>query len=134
MKKRRKDPGVGPLARLLGIRRRSMAKGRCCFTLRVRREHMNPHGVVHGGVVYSLVDYAMGGALTSRLEPGERCTTLEIKINYLAPVSGGTLRAEARVVERTRRVGVLEATVRAGGGRLVALATGSFYIQNSPSP
>jgi acyl-coenzyme A thioesterase PaaI-like protein len=35
--------------------------------------------------VYSLVDYAMGGALTSRLAPGERCATLEIKINYLAP-------------------------------------------------
>ena len=133
MKKTRKDWGVGPLARLLGIRRKSMAKGRCCFTLRVRREHMNPHGVVHGGVVYSLVDYAMGGALASRLEPGERCATLEVKINYLASVSQGTLRAEARVIERTKRVGVLEATVHADGDRLVALATGSFYIQ-TPSP
>ena len=134
MKKTRKDWGVGPLARLLGIRRKSMAKGRCCFTLRVRREHMNPHGVVHGGVVYSLVDYAMGGALTSRLEPGERCATLEVKINYLAPVSEGTLRAEARVVERTKRIGVLEGRVHDHRDQLVALATGSFYIQNSPSP
>lgn len=92
---------------------------------------MNPHGVVHGGVVYSLVDYAMGGALTSRLDPGERCATLEVKINYLAPISGGTLRAEARVVERTKRIGVLEARVHTDGGRLVALATGSFYIQSA---
>jgi acyl-CoA thioesterase len=80
-------------------------------------------------VVYTLVDYAMGGALTSRLGPGERCATLEIKINYLAPVSEGILAAEAWVVERTTRIGVLEATVRAESGRLVALATGSFYIQ-----
>ena len=106
-----------------------MAKGRCSFTVTVHRNHMNPHGVVHGGVVYSLVDYAMGGALTSRLEPGERCATLEVKINYLAPVSKGTLRAEARVIKRTKRIGVLEATVHADGDRLVALATGSFYIQ-----
>lgn len=109
-----------------------MAEGQGGFDLTVRPEHMNPYGVVHGGVVYTLVDYAMGGALTSRLEPGERCATLEIKIQYLAPVSGGELRADAIVVERTRRVGVLEARVRTGDGRLIALATGTFYIQ-SPS-
>ena len=120
---------MGPLGRLLGVRRKRTGTGGWHFLLTVHRNHMNPHGVVHGGVVYSLVDYAMGGALTSRLEPGERCATLEVKINYLAPVSKGTLRAEARVIERTKRIGVLEATVHADGDRLVALATGSFYIQ-----
>ena len=129
MKKTRKDWGVGPLARLLGIRRKNAGKGRWRFTLTVRRDHMNPYGLVHGGVVYTLVDYAMGGALAARLEPGERCTTLEIKINYLAPVSGGTLWAEARVIERTKRIGVLEGRVHDHGDQLVALATGSFYIQ-----
>jgi acyl-CoA thioesterase len=120
------DPG--PLARLLGIHPVSAASGRAAFALTVGADHLNPHGVVHGGVVYSLVDYAMGGALTSVLAPGERCATLEIKINYLAPVGGGDLRAEAVLVERTRRIGVLEARVRGDGDRLVAIATGSFYI------
>jgi acyl-CoA thioesterase len=129
MKKNRRDVGIGPLAQLLGIRRKRMGKGRSRFTLTVRPQHMNPHGIVHGGVVYSLVDYAMGGALTSRLEPGERCATLEVKINYLGAVSGGSLRADARVIGRTKRIGVLEATVHANGNRLIALATGSFYIQ-----
>lgn len=110
-----------------------MADGRCCFEVTVRPNHMNPHGVVHGGVVYSLVDYAMGGALTSRLAPGERCATLEVKINYLSPVSSGVLTAEAWVVERTKRIGVLEAKVHVDGNRLVALATGSFYIQSVTS-
>lgn len=108
-----------------------MERGRCTFELTVRAEHMNPHGVVHGGVVYSLADYAMGGALTSWLEPGERCATLEIKINYLAACSRGKLRAEAWVVERTKRIGVLEARVHGDGDELVALATGSFYIQSA---
>ena len=72
MERQSHDPGVGPLAALLGIRRASMADGRARFDLTIRPDHMNPHGVVHGGVVYSLVDYAMGGALTSRLDPGER--------------------------------------------------------------
>jgi acyl-CoA thioesterase len=83
------DAGTGPLAELLGIRRTSMTGGRARFEVTVRPEHMNPHGVVHGAVVYALLDYAMGGALVSVLQPGERCTTLELKINYLTPVSGG---------------------------------------------
>ena len=105
-----------------------MDGGRAVFELTLRREHLNPHGVVHGGVVYTLVDTAMGGALTSRLEPAERCATLEIKINYLAAVVDGRLVCEASLLERTRRIGVLEARVRDDAKRLVALATGSFYI------
>ncbi|HJR02201.1 MAG TPA: PaaI family thioesterase [Methylomirabilota bacterium] len=126
---RPEDPGVGPFAGLLGLRRSTMEDGRCRFEVTVDPRHMNPHGVVHGGVVYTLVDYAMGGAATSRLQLGERCATLEIKINYLAPVSEGRLIAEAWVVARTARVAVLEARVEADGDRLVALAIGSFYIQ-----
>jgi len=125
------DPGVGPFADLLGVRRSMMAEGRARFELAVRPEHMNPHRVVHGGVVYTLVDYAMGGAVTSSLQAGDRCATLEIKINYLAPASEGRLAAEAWIVGRSSRVVVLEARVQAEGDRLVALATGSFYIQTS---
>jgi acyl-CoA thioesterase len=120
---------VGPFADLLGIQRTAMQEGRARFEMTVGSQHLNPHGVVHGGALYSLVDYAMGGALTSRLAPGERCATLEIKINYLAAVSEGRVGAEAWVVARTARVAVLEARVQADGDRLVALATGSFYIQ-----
>jgi acyl-CoA thioesterase len=125
----RRDPGIGGLGGLLGAERAEMGEGRCTFALRLAPEHMNPYGTVHGGVVYSLVDFAMGGAMVSRLEPGERCATLEVKINYLAPAAEGELRADAWLVERTSRVGVLQARVTLGGGRLLALATGTFYIQ-----
>lgn len=47
----------------------------------------------------------------------------------LAPVTEGRIAAEASLVARTGRVAVLEARVQADGDRLVALATGSFYIQ-----
>ena len=123
------DPGLGPLAGLLGVRRGLMAGGRCVFELDAGPQHLNPHGVVHGGVLYTLVDYAMGGALTSRLGSGERCSTIEIKINYVAPATGGRIVADARVVERTRRISVLEARVNADDGTLLALAIGTFYVQ-----
>jgi acyl-CoA thioesterase len=120
---------VGPIAAHLGIRRASMGDGRAVFESTIRAEHMNPHGVVHGGVIYTLADFAMGGALTSLLEPGERCATLEAKINYLAPAHSGTVRAEAAVVSRSKRVAVMEARVYNEQQHLIALATGSFYVQ-----
>lgn len=55
-------PGPGPLADLLGAQCTKMDDGRCTFELTLRPEHLNPYGVVHGGIVYTLVDYAMGGA------------------------------------------------------------------------
>lgn len=123
---------MGAFAGLLGMRRIDMEEGRSRFALTVGPAHMNPHGVAHGGVLYALADYAMGGALTSRLERGERCATLEVKIQYVAPVTAGELRAEAAVVERTRRIGIVEARVYTEGDRLVALATGMFYISARP--
>jgi acyl-CoA thioesterase len=124
------DPGLGAFARLLGLRQARMAGGEATVELTVVAAHFNPYGVVHGAVVYALVDTAMGAALVSRLEAGERCATLEVKVQYLAPVTAGGLRAEARLVERTRRIGVLEARVRGEGDRLLALATGTFYISS----
>ena len=127
----RSGSGPGALARLLGIRPASISDGRARFELTVREDHLNPNGVVHGGTVYSLADTAMGAALFSALEPGQSCTTLEIKINYLAPVTSGELAVEASVIARTKRTGVLEARVHGDGGTLVAVATGTFYIQRS---
>jgi acyl-CoA thioesterase len=116
----------------VGLRRTLMEGGRAVFALELQGAHLNPNGIVHGGVVYTLADTAMGAALVSRLEPGERCATLEIKINYLAPAVAGRLSCEARVLDRTRRIGVIEAQVRDAEARLIAVATGSFYITNVP--
>jgi uncharacterized protein (TIGR00369 family) len=54
-----------------------------------------------------------------------------VKIQYVRPVDQGSVRAEAHVVTRTRRIGVLEARVHGSEDRLVALATGTFFIQSS---
>ena len=86
------------LARVLGLRGLTVGDGRCVWAMVIADVHRNPYGVVHGGVLFTLVDYAMGGALTSVLEGSQRCTTLEIKINYVAPATEGEVRADAWVV------------------------------------
>ena len=123
-------PSFGGLGHLLGMRPGFIGDGRCSWSLTVGADHLNPYGTVHGGVVYSLVDQAMGGALFSKLEPGERCATLEIKINYLAPVTTGDITAEASLIQRTRRTAVVEARVTTPDSALVAHATGTFFISS----
>ena len=119
---------IGPLAEMLHIHNDGAADGKARYHLDVRPEALNPHGVLHGGAVYVMVDYSMGGATMSVLPPGETCATIEIKISYLSGVTGGTLTAETEIIKRGRRIVFLESRVTDASGRLVATASGSFAI------
>lgn len=113
--------------RHVGIRWESAEKGRARCYVDVADIHMNPNGIVHGGVTYSLVDQAMGAALYSTLQPGEAGTTLEIKINYLRAVKEGRLSCEAWLVQREGDIAVLESEVVAGDA-LVCKGLGTYMV------
>ena len=132
---RARAPGtsIGPLAELLHITNEGSADGRARYRLDVVPEMLNPHGVLHGGAVYVMVDYSMGGATMSVLPPDQICATIEIKISYLAGVTGGTLTADTSILKHGRRVVFLESKVVDDDGRLVAAATGSFAVFPRPS-
>ncbi|HEY8172489.1 MAG TPA: PaaI family thioesterase [Dehalococcoidia bacterium] len=127
---RARDPGssIGPLAEQLHIRNAGARDGHAVYELDVVPELLNPHGVLHGGAVYVMVDYSMGGATMSVLPPGDICATIEIKISYLAGVRGGHLTADTNIIKRGSRVVFLESHVTDGDGKLVASASGSFAI------
>jgi acyl-CoA thioesterase len=88
---------------------------------------MNPHGVCHGGVLYTMADTGMGAAVYSRLDEAESCATIEIKMVYIAAVRAGELTCESRVVHKGRSTAVLESELHQGG-RLVAKALGTFAV------
>ena len=97
-----------PIAGLVGFTLLSVGDGRATFSLEAdAARHGNPMGTVHGGVLCDLADAAMGTAYASTLEEGETFTTLELKINFLRPVWRATLRAEGRVVQGGRTVGLV---------------------------
>ena len=127
---RARAPGtsIGPLAEQLHITQDGTRDGRAVYRLQVTTELLNPHGVLHGGAVYVMVDYSMGGATMSVLPAGDICATIEIKISYLASVRGGTLKAATEIIKRGRRVVFLESRVTDDAGKLVATATGSFAV------
>ena len=119
---------IGPLADMLHISNLGSGEGRATYRLDVTPELLNPHGVLHGGAVYVMVDYSMGGATMAVLPQGEICATIEIKISYLASVRGGALTCITDVVKQGRTIVFLESKVTDDKGKLVAAATGSFAV------
>jgi uncharacterized protein (TIGR00369 family) len=113
---------------LVGIQTLAIGDGRSRCSLTIDRRHDNPNGDLHGGVTFTLTDVAMGSAVFSTLPNGERTTAMEVQVRFLRSVTGGTLTAEGEVVSRHERVAVTRAEVTDGEGRLVATATGTFYV------
>ena len=89
--------------------------------------HANPNGVVHGAVLFAMVDTAMGEATMSVLEDGYYCASVEVQLRFIRPASAGSLRAEATVVKRGRSIVHLEARVT-NDDKLVATAGGTFAV------
>ena len=122
--------GHNPFGELLGLNFTSMEDGHSQCSLEIKEDLFNPNGVVHGGVIYSLADTGMGGALHSRLKEGELCSTVEIKIVYFRPVVSGTLSCDSEVIRRGKRLAFTESEIHRGD-RLIAKATGTFSIFKS---
>jgi acyl-CoA thioesterase len=107
--------------------------GRAVAVLDCDDRHLNPHGAVHGAIIFALIDTAMGAATMDALDDRSWCATIEIHTRFLEAVFGGHLRAEATVLKAGRRVVHLGATVTDGDGRPVATASGSFAVIPRPS-
>jgi len=74
-----------------------------------------------------LVDTSMGAATMNALG-GRRCASIDVQLRFLRPVTGGTLRAETRVLRAGRRIVHLDSAVTDDEGRLVGTASGSFAV------
>jgi acyl-CoA thioesterase len=121
------SPGFNPFGELIGLSFSQCEKGFSRCALQVTDSLLNPHRVLHGGVVYSLADTGMGGALYTDLDENESCATVEISIVYFAAVTSGALTCDTRLVHRSKRIAVLESEVQ-NDGRLVAKALGTYSV------
>ena len=113
---------------LIGLKFIKMEKGFSRSELNITDSLLNPYDTLHGGVVYSMADTGMGGALSTCLEEDERCSTLEIKINYLKSMRSGGLICDTKVLHKGKNIAFLESSVKDHDDRIVATATGTFYI------
>ena len=119
---RPEDPHVW---RTLGYRRveQEHGSGRNVIEWDATEQYCFPTGtgwVVHGGLVATLLDTAMGGACWTVLDDGETFLTADLRAEFIRAARPGTIRAEGRVVHKTRRLAFCEADAFDAGGALLA--------------
>lgn len=114
----------------LGFELTEVEEGRVVFAATPTEASYNPLGSVHGGYIATLLDSALGCAIHTSLKPRVGYTTLELKINYLRPLSTATGRVEAegRVVRTGRRAAFAEGKVTDARGNVYATASTTCLV------
>ncbi len=113
-----------PIAHLIGLEIQPPAEeGKSEVYLTLDKNHHNPMGLVHGGVISLLADAAMGIAFGRTLFNQHGFATIELKTNFVRPIKNGRLHARAQVVQRGLRIGFVECRITDMRERLIATAS-----------
>jgi uncharacterized protein (TIGR00369 family) len=102
-------------------------------TLKIRPEHINPHGALHGGIPFTMLDTAMGAAVMTKVPDGHWCSTIDIHTRYLRPCTGGSITVTATVRRAGRRVSHVDAVVVDDDGNEIVTAAGTFAVVPVPT-
>lgn len=119
-----------PIGDTLGFRVSEAQRGRVVLTGAPGRNAYNLIGSVHGGWAASILDTALALCVLSVLDEEQSFTTVDIRINYLRPLTleTGPVRAEGRVLQSGRRLAYSEAHLTDAAGKLICHGTGSCLI------
>jgi len=128
-------PGGPHVWRTLGYRRTLTEPGRMEIEWDASEDYTFPDGdggsIVHGGLVGTVLDTAMGGACATVLEHGESFLTADLRVEFMRAARPGPLRADGRVVRRTRRVVFCAAELYDEAGDHVASARCTQVVRAS---
>ncbi len=111
-----------PIARLVGYKVDDVETGAAVFEIEPGEYHYNPFSTVHGGILSTLLDTTMTAAVLSTLPIGKSCSTLELKINFVRPVTAktGLIRCRAEIVHSGSRIATASGKVFGDKEKLVA--------------
>lgn len=109
------------MAETLGIQLVEAEEGRVVFEATPDARVYNPIGTVHGGFAATILDFACGYAVLSRMVPGQKFSTLEIKVAYHRTITSATglTHCEGTVINVGRRAAFTEARLVDGRGKLL---------------
>jgi uncharacterized protein (TIGR00369 family) len=126
---------ASPYFQLLNMRVMEMGVAYSIVSINLGGQHLQPFGIVHGGALASLIESATSWAVFYEIED-ERAgvTTVDLKLNYLAPVRGGRVTARGRRIKLGSTLGYAEATVTAEGGKILAHGTSTLMILAGKAP
>ncbi|MCA9973087.1 MAG: PaaI family thioesterase [Anaerolineales bacterium] len=114
-----------PIGQLFDFVLSEVADGRAVFSGTPQFKHYNPLGTVHGGYIATLLDSAMACAVQTTLPAGMAYTSVEIKVNFVRPLTSdtGRVRAEGSVISTGRRLATAEGRLVDAAGKLYAHGT-----------
>jgi uncharacterized protein (TIGR00369 family) len=119
-----------PMGSLMGMTLVAVAQGSATFRCTPDESHYNTIGTVHGGLVCTLLDSAVGCAVQTTLPAGMGYTSIELKVSYLRPLhhGSGEITCVGTVVKPGRRVAFAEGVVTDADGKIIATATSSLLV------
>ena len=119
-----------PMVSLLGLRIVEADEGRVVFAGTVTEKFYNGWGVAHGGFAATLLDSALTCAINTTSSRGRSFTTLELKINFVRPLTGetGEVRCEGRVIHAGKRTATAEGRIVGTDGKLYAHGTHAVSV------
>lgn len=119
-----------PIMELLNYEVLEIEVGRVTFVMTPAEYHYNPAGVVHGGVTSTIADSAMAFAIQTMLPAGASCTTLELHVNFVRPLTAnsGRVRAIGEVLHKGRTIATAQARVVDNNDKLYSHATCTCMI------
>ena len=112
----------------MGIEFLGVIDGATTLQLDLEQRHMSRANRVHGGVLFTLLDSALGRSIVNALPEGRGCATVEIKVNYFRPIQSGRVTARGFLKELTKSLGYAEGEVLNEEGKVLARASGTFFL------
>lgn len=124
------ETSLSPAAALIGTQLINFGNGSADVVLPLSEPHLNSSGTVQGGILCSLADVAMGTAVFTKIEKGDRFTTTNLNAMFYQPATSGKLLAAARVVHPGRTLMHTECDITADC-RMVAKMSATFAIKKA---
>jgi uncharacterized protein (TIGR00369 family) len=118
--------------KFLGIEVEELRQDYARMRLPFRPEFRQPAGVVHGGVIASMIDSVVVPAVGGGYDEPRQLFTIDIQLRFLAPVVDDDLVAEGWVTQRGRQIVFCDAEVSSGAGVLAATATLTYKVSSKP--
>ncbi len=120
-----------PYYKLLGMEIMEIKEGECKIEMPFKQDLTHPYRIMHGGAIASLADSSVAMALISVVEPRDRFTTIEFKINFFAPVNKGKLEAHGKIIHKGSKTAVGEVEVKNEEGKLIAKLIATYSIRRA---
>ena len=118
-----------PYFELISMKLLDVGIGYSMLQIDLAQKHLQPYGMVHGGVFASIIDAAAFWSVYFGIDdPEAGITTVDLKLNYLAPAASGKLIASGRQIKVGRKLGYAEARVEDQQGKILAHGTSTVMI------